>query len=162
MEPSVRNVEVIRSRRRRKTVEARLLDGTLRIAIPAHMTPDEESHWIDVMRDRFSPTTRTEDIELMPRAARLAARYELPEPSAIEWSSRQTTRWGSCSPDSGRIRISDRVASCPQWVLDYVILHEVAHLVEPGHNQKFWDLVNRFPLAERARGYLLARAEMGG
>lgn len=158
----ISNVEVIRSHRRRKTVEARLLDGTLRIAIPAHMSSDEEDHWISVMRERFSATATTADIDLAERAARLATRLDLPVPQSITWSTRQTTRWGSCSPDTGRVRISDRVAGCPRWVLDYVIVHELAHLVEPGHNPVFWELVNRYPLAERARGYLMARAELGG
>lgn len=162
VQASISNVEVIRSPRRRKTIEARLVDGTLRIAIPDHLSADEESRWIEVMRQRFSTSAKPEDIDLGDRAARLVDRYALPAPSTITWSARQTTRWGSCSPDSGRIRISNRVAGCPPWVLDYVIIHELAHLSEPKHNKHFWDLVNRYPLAERARGYLMARADMGG
>ena len=155
------NVEVRRSTKRRKTVEARLVDGTLRVAIPASMTKSEEAHWVNVMRRRFERRSDTGEIDLPARADSLAARYELPVPSEIVWSSRQSTRWGSCSVDTGRVRISDRLAGFPSWVIDYVIVHELAHLLEAGHNDRFWGIVNRYPLAERARGYLLARGEMG-
>ncbi|MBT8166642.1 MAG: M48 family metallopeptidase [Acidimicrobiia bacterium] len=154
-------VEVNRSPRRHKTVQARLVDGTLRVAIPASMTKDEEAHWVEVMSARFTRHADTSEIDLDAKAATLAARFELPEPTEISWSSRQNTRWGSCSVDTGRIRISDRLAGFPDWVIDYVVVHELAHLLEAGHNEQFWELVNRYPLAERARGYLLAQADVG-
>lgn len=155
------NIEVRRSPRRRKTVEARLVDGTLRIAIPATLTPDEEAHWVDTMRRRFERSSDSAAIDLPARARRLAGRFSLPEPVEITWSTRQTTRWGSCSVETGRVRVSDRLAGYPGWVLDYVIVHELTHLIEAGHTSAFWDIVNRYPLAERARGYLMARGEMG-
>jgi predicted metal-dependent hydrolase len=49
------------------------------------------------------------------------------------------------------------LAKEPSWVLDYVIVHELAHLHVRGHDKAFWELVNRYPLAERARGFLIAR-----
>lgn len=154
-------IEVRRSAKRRKTVEARLVDGTLRVAIPATMTKSEEAHWVDVMRRRFERRTDAGSIDLTAKARQLARRYDLPEPTEIVWSARQATRWGSCSVDTGRVRISDRLASYPGWVVDYVVVHELAHLIEAGHNARFWQIVNRYPLAERARGYLLARGDMG-
>ncbi len=154
-------VEVKRSARRHKTVQARLVDGTLRVAIPATMTKAEEAHWVEVMSQRFRRQSDTREIDLVDKAASLANRFGFPEPSAINWSNRQNTRWGSCSVDTGHIRISDRLAGFPGWVIDYVVIHELAHLVESGHTRRFWNLVNRFPLAERARGYLLAQADVG-
>ena len=155
-------VEVIRSRRRRKTVQAQLVDGVLRIAIPDHLTDEEEEHWITEMQARFKGRHDPDSIDLASRARRLATRYGLPRPTEITWSDRQKTLWGSCSIDSGRVRISRRIARFPRWVLDYVIIHELAHLVEPDHGPAFWELVNRYKMAERARGYLIAKGDAAG
>jgi predicted metal-dependent hydrolase len=155
-------IEVVRSARRRKTVQAQLVDGVLRIAIPDHLSESEEAHWIEVMQSRFAGRRDPSAIDLAGRARRLAVSYALPIPSEIVWSDRQKTMWGSCTVDSGRIRISRRVAAFPRWVLDYVIVHELAHLVEPDHGAAFWELVNRYPMAERARGYLIAKGDRAG
>src|SRR5205809_3418617 len=74
----------------------------------------------------------------------------------IKWVTNQQKRYGSCTPAVATIRISDRVAQMPSWVLDYVLVHEMAHLVEANHSPAFWRLVARYPLTERARGYLTA------
>lgn len=152
-------VEVVRSQRRKKTVEARIVGGVLRVSIPAAMTAAEEAHWVDVMRARVQRTQRSRAVDLEERAAALAARLSLPAPAEIVFSKRQRTRWGSCTPGTGRIRISDRIAGFPSWVIDYVIVHELAHLVIPDHSDAFWQLVDRYELAERARGYLAAKSE---
>lgn len=98
-------------------------------------------------------------IDLAQRARDLARSYGLATPASIEWSDRQMRRWGSCSPTEGSIRISDRLASMPGWVLDSVLIHELAHLVVPNHGAEFDALVGRYPLAERAKGYLMAVSE---
>jgi len=152
-------VEVKRSQRRRKTVEAKMVDGVLQVAIPGHMSADEERHWVDVMRSKFERARDSSAIDLPGRAARLAARYDLPRPAEVIWSERQRTLWGSCTPTTRRIRIATRVARFPSWVLDYVLIHEMAHLAESDHGPEFWDIVARYPLSERARGYLLAKSE---
>ncbi len=153
------NIEVVRSARRRKTVEGRMIDGVLRVSIPASMTAAEEAHWVDVMRRRMEKSRRSSRVDLEQRAAELARTLDLPEPAEIVFSTRQRMRWGSCTPTTGRIRISDRLVSFPGWVIDYVIVHELAHLAVPDHSPAFWDLVNRYGLAERARGYLEAKGE---
>ncbi len=127
------------------------------MAIPAAMTAAEEAHWVTVMTRRFELELKSADVDLIASASRLAKSLDLPEPREIVFSDRQLRRWGSCSPDTGRIRISRRVVDFPSWVVDYVIVHELAHLQETNHSQAFWVLVNRYELAERARGYLIAK-----
>jgi predicted metal-dependent hydrolase len=150
-------VEVVRSRRRRRTVQAREVDGVLRVSIPATMTRAEEERWVDEMVRRFERRRSTDRIDLTRRAASLARRLGLPEPASIRWVDNQRSRWGSCTPVDGTVRLSSRLAEFPDWVVDYVIVHELAHLVVPDHGKKFHELVDRYPRAERARGFLIAK-----
>ena len=154
-------VRVIRSSKRRKTVSARMSDGVLVVRVPDWMTKDEEQAFVSKVLARFEEKWRCGHLPLEPRARELAARFGLPEPRSIKWSSRQRLRWGSCSTGSGDIRISSRLAAAPPWVLDHVIVHELAHLVVADHSPEFHALVNRNPYAERAEGYLLAMSDIG-
>lgn len=150
-------VEVVRSAKRRKSVQARFVDGVLRVSIPAWMSRAEEERWVAEMVARVERGRSAEAIDLTARAASLAGRYGLPRPSSITWVGNQESRWGSCTPATGSVRISSRLAGWPSWVLDYVVVHELAHLIESGHGPRFWDLVARYPRAERARGFLIAK-----
>jgi predicted metal-dependent hydrolase len=149
-------VEVVRSRRRRRTVQAHEVHGVVRVLIPESFTKAEEEHWVEVMVARLRRKTSADGIDLAERATKLAKRYRLPVPASIQWADNQASRWGSCAPPDGAIRISNRLATFPPWVLDYVIVHELAHLVELHHNSAFRALVARFPKAERAEGFLIA------
>jgi hypothetical protein len=151
------DVEVVRSARRRKTVSARRVDGVLRVSIPAAMTTGEERRWVAEMVRRFERRERSATVDLPARAAVLARRFDLPQPASIRWVENQRARWGSCTPADGTIRVSSRLASFPGWVLDHVIVHELVHLVEPGHGPAFQALLARDPLAERATGFLIAK-----
>lgn len=151
-------VEVNRSTRRRRSVGAHLVGDVLRLAIPSWMSVAEEQHWIDEMSRRFLRRMSADRLDLAERAVTLARRHDLSRPREIRWADDMTTRWGSCTPASGTIRISTRLAAFPDWVIDYVIVHELAHLDVPGHGDDFWRLVHRFPRAERAIGYLIAKS----
>lgn len=150
-------VEVVRSARRRATVAARVVDGVLRVSVPAGMDPVEEQRWVDQMVRKVERRMTSRSIDLDRRVDELARRYRLPKPDSARWVDNQSSRWGSCTPSQRTVRISSRLADCPGWVLDYVIVHELAHLVVPSHDQEFWHLVSRYPKTERARGFLIAK-----
>ncbi len=159
-EPAFR-VEVIRSAKRRKTVGAHLVGGVLHIALPSWMSKAEETHWVRVMSGRFTRKMSADRLRLAERAETLARRHDLPRPGSIRWADDMRSRWGSCTPSAGTIRISTRLAAFPDWVVDYVIVHELAHLEVGGHTADFWQLVYRYPKAERAIGYLIAKSGDG-
>ncbi len=149
-------IEVIRSKRRTRTVQASLRNGRLQVRVPEGLDPDEEADLIRRMQERVQRKVSSQDVDLTERVRELARRYALPLPASIEWSSRQMRRWGSCSTKTRHIRISNRLASMPDWVLDSVLIHELAHLEEPNHGPRFQELVGRYELTERAKGYLMA------
>jgi predicted metal-dependent hydrolase len=151
-------VEIVRSPKRRKTVAAQLIGGVLRLSIPARMSKSEEAHWVRVMSGRFQRKMSTDRLRLADRAAALARRFDLPKATNIRWADDMTARWGSCTIDTGAVRISTRLAAFPDWVVDYVIVHELAHIAVGGHTPEFWQLVYRYPRAERAIGYLIAKS----
>lgn len=151
------SVEVVRSPKRRKTVQARLEGDTLRLLIPARLSRAEERRWIEEMTERFRRSVQSEAVDLDARAAALARRHDLSAPASIRWVDNQQHRWGSCTPSTGTIRLSRRLAAYPPWVVDYVIVHELAHLVETNHSRAFHALEARYPRAERAIGFLLAK-----
>jgi predicted metal-dependent hydrolase len=150
-------VEVVRSRRRHKTVQARQVGDVLQVSVPATLSRAEEERWVAEMLRRVERRRQTATVDLAQRARRLSSRLGLASPADIRWVDNQDSRWGSCTPGDATIRISSKLATEPLWVLDYVIVHELAHLHVRGHSHAFWDLVNRYPLAERARGFLIAR-----
>jgi predicted metal-dependent hydrolase len=150
-------VEVVRSARRRKTVSAREVDGVIRVSIPARMSKAEERRHVAELVARLERRRASATIDLARRAGVLAARFGLPRPGSVRWVDNQDRRWASCSPGEGTIRVSTRLARYPLWVVDYVLVHELAHLAEPGHTPRFWALVNRYGKTERARGYLIAK-----
>ena len=153
-------IDVIRSEKRKRTAQASVVEGRLRVRLPAGLSPEQEAAMVSELVTRVSRKLSSAGVDLETRARLLAKRYGLRPPRSIEWSDRHHTRWGSCSPAEGKVRISSRLASMPPWVLDWVVIHELAHLEVPDHSERFQTLVRRYELRERAQGYLMARGEM--
>jgi predicted metal-dependent hydrolase len=152
-------VEVRRSARRRRTVTAFRENGHVVVCVPARFSKAEEQQWVDTMLRRLATKEgrrRPSDEQLLVRARELSLRYldGQAQPLSVRWSAIQQARWGSCTPTDRSIRISDRLRGVPQWVLDYVLVHELAHLMIIDHRPEFWALVQRYPRSERARGFL--------
>lgn len=148
-------VEIVRSRRRRKTVQATIVDGVIRVQAPASMSARELDEHVQHLVSRLERRYRSESVDLVDRARRLSKRFGLPRATSVVWAE-QRSQWGSCTTTTGEIRVSNRLAAYPPWVLDYVLVHELAHLVHADHSPAFAEVVAQYPLAERARGFLMA------
>ena len=152
-------VEIVRSNRRRKTVQAQVVEGRIRVLVPARLSRREIDEYVHELVARLDRRRRpVDDIDLRARADTLSRRYDLPRAASVRWVGNQRTRWGSCTVQTGDIRLSDRMVGWPRFVIDYVLVHELAHLVEANHSPAFHALVDRFPQAERAVGFLLAQS----
>ena len=163
-------VEVRRSSRRRRTVTAYREGQKVVVLVPASMSRADERRHVDALVARLlAREARTQaptgDEALVDRARELAQRYLAPEvgsvptPTRVTWVGNQRRRWGSCTPAEGTIRLSDRLRPMPAWVRDYVLVHELVHLVEANHTPRFHALVAAYPDADRARGYLEGYAD---
>ncbi|MDO4918897.1 M48 family metallopeptidase [Kocuria sp.] len=158
-------IVVQRSARRTKTVSAHFSGDKVVLAVPQRATRAQIAHWSATLVPRVvakrraaeaASSTRASDEGLEELAARLSRTYleGRAVPTSIRWSTRQHTRWGSATPSTGAIRISRRLADTPEWVLETVVLHELAHLLEAHHNERFWSLARRHPRAEDAARFL--------
>ncbi|MGH3435618.1 MAG: M48 metallopeptidase family protein [Sciscionella sp.] len=156
-------VEVRRSPRRRRTVSAYREGDTVVVLLPARMSREEEKHWVAEMLGRLQRSetrrrspARSSDKALLARCVLLSRRHlgDKATPSSVRWVPPMRTRWASCTPSDATIRVSERLRDVPSWVLDYVLVHELAHLLVPGHDARFWALVRRYPRTERSIGYL--------
>lgn len=156
------NIKIIRSPRRKKTISARLRGEELFIYLPSGMPEAEEKKWIEKMSKRIEKKMRMrklDSVSLFKRAQEFNKKYfdgKL-KINSVEYSTNQNSIFGSCTTKQGTIRISHRAADMPVWVRDYLIIHELAHLVQPNHSKAFWRLVSQYKYAERARGFLLAK-----
>jgi predicted metal-dependent hydrolase len=152
-------VEVRRSKRRRRTVSAYRDGNRIVVLIPASLSRREEAEWVRTMVQRIEKSERRRrlsDDDLIERAWDLSNRYlgGLAVPESVRWVENQNTRWGSCTPGDRTIRLSARLQAMPGWVIDYVLVHELAHLLESGHDAAFWAWVDRYPRSDKAKGYL--------
>ncbi len=165
MDQPAPRVEVRRSARRKRTVTAFRERDAIVVLIPQRMTKADERRFVpDMVRKVLAREAKSAaprgDTQLSARGRELSDQYLAsqlgypPEPQSIVWVTNQQQRWGSCTPSTGAIRLSHRLQAMPSWVVDYVLLHELTHLVEPTHSSEFWRLVDSYPRALRAKGYL--------
>lgn len=153
------DVEIRRSRRRRKTVSAYREGDRLVLLVPDGLSARTEQRYVEELGAKVlarEQRRRPSDTDLLDRSARLSGRFleGRAVPTSVRWVTNQRTRWGSCTPSEGTIRLSHRLQGMPDYVIEYVLLHELVHLLVPGHGPDFHALLDRYPQVERARGYL--------
>lgn len=155
----VGEIEVRRSARRKRSIQVRR-EGDRTIAlVPAHLSQAEADEVIGRLVERLERREKRKtvgDADLTERAAHLSETFfgGLATPVSVRWVSNQNARWGSCTTSDMTIRLSDRLIGMPIWVVDYVLVHELAHLIEANHGPRFWALVDAYPQAEKAKGFL--------
>lgn len=163
--PEAAEVEVRRSARRKRTLTVFREQGRLVALVPARLTAAQERSLLPPLIERFlrresRRTLPASNDELTARAGRLystylAPRTEVPLPAfTVSWVNNQNRRWGSCSSADGRLRLSSRLRPMPLWVSDYVLLHELAHLIVPSHSERFHHLLGGYPDLARAQAFL--------
>ncbi|MGO1258555.1 MAG: M48 metallopeptidase family protein [Brachybacterium sp.] len=160
--PRGERVLVRRSARRRRTVSITRREGDLVIAIPATFSARQERQWVTKMVDqlvskeaRRAPARRS-DASLLAMAREVSEAYlgGRAHPSSVTWSTRQNHRWGSCTPSDGTIRLSHHLQGMPDYVVRSVMMHELTHLLVPGHGPEFKALMANYPQAQKAQGFL--------
>jgi predicted metal-dependent hydrolase len=150
---------VIRKERRRRSISAFRQGGVIEIHIPAKMSKRQELEIIPEMIAmvlRREGRSRKTDLQLLEIGMELLAKY-LPDfdvvPASINWRN-MSERWGSCTTVDRTIRISDRLIGAPNYVLNYIIFHELIHLRIPGHDQDFYNYLNRFTDQQKCEAFL--------
>ena len=142
-------VEVRASAKRKKTGAAHWSGSRIVVQIPARLKGKERTRFVDELVDRLMaqrPQNAAGDASLEERARVLAELYvDGVEAASVRWVTNQRRRWASCSPASREIRVSSRLRQCPEWVIDAVLVHELAHLIEADHSPAFYELANRHP-----------------
>jgi predicted metal-dependent hydrolase len=153
-------IEVRRSTRRKKTIEAYRNGEKVIVSIPARMSQREANQVVDemvkkILHDESAPTSN----QLLDRALLLNKKYLDGKaiPVSVEWSSRMSRIWGACTIEDKTIRISDRLRDAPEYALDYLLIHELIHILIPGHGADFRALLERYPQLDRAEGYFEGR-----
>lgn len=156
-------VQVIRSQNRSKTISAKLVNDTMIVYAPAAISGEKLNKFIDKFSKGFQKIRLKKELnithDLKTVAENLNRRYFAGclNIQSIEYVTSQDKMFGVCDHRAGKIRISHYLTQMPVWVRDYVIIHEMAHLIEPNHGKSFWDIVAKYKLAERAKGYLMAK-----
>lgn len=143
-------------------MSARLVKDTLLIRAPLAISGERLEEIIADLQARFERKKIKEGLDrkedLAQITGRLNARYfgNRLKINSVEYVTNQNSRFGCCNYRAGTIRLSHRIGAMPGWVRDYVLIHEMAHLIEPNHSKAFWDIVSRYKWTERARGFIMA------
>nr|NLI49090.1 DUF45 domain-containing protein [Propionibacterium sp.] len=157
--------EIRVSARRRRTLTAFREAGRLVVVVPATLSARQRRELVPPLVERFLAREAARgaprgEADLSERVRALYRAHLQPQVGGevpalgARWVANQHHRWGSCTPGTAELRISDRLRAMPGWVVDYVLLHEAAHLIEPEHSPAFHALLGCYPDAARAQAFL--------
>lgn len=156
-------VEATKDNRLRKSVRWTLKQETIHVRFPPHINAIELDRLVDdivarVLTQRQRARNQNND-DLARRAHAINSRYFKGELRwhTIRWVSNMKRRLGSCTEGGatdGDIRISDRIKHWPDYVVDYIIAHELVHRKYPNHSREFWEYLTHYPHTDRARGFI--------
>lgn len=159
-------IEIVRSRKRKRSVSAREVNGVIRLYIPMGLSEKVEQEYVRWAQKRFESRKRKKELrdknadgQLEQLARKFNWEYfngKLCWERIVYSTEQNSGMFGNCSLRDKIIRLSDRLLKMPKFVHDYVLIHELAHLKVSGHGHEFWEIVDRYPRTERARGYLMA------
>ena len=151
-------VEIRASSRRKKTGTAHWSGSRIVVQIPSRLRGRERVIFVDDLVERLltqRPQNAAGDASLEERAKVLAELYnDAVVPSSVRWVKNQQSRWASCSPATREIRVSSRLRQCPEWVIDAVLVHELAHLHEADHSVAFYAIADRHPRQAESAHFL--------
>jgi predicted metal-dependent hydrolase len=158
-------INLRRDRRLKKTSRwERLQDGSLLLRVPQRLPKRRLGALLEQVANQLDKSARARparnDADLQQRAELINKKYfgSQMQWNAIRWVSNMQQRLGSCTrggPTDGQIRISDKIKDWPDWVVDYVIAHELMHRRHPNHSEAFWnELKAAYPQTEQARGFI--------
>jgi hypothetical protein len=151
-------IEIRASTKRTKTGNAHWSGSRIIVQIPSRLRGNERQAFVDELVERLleqRPESIGTDASLEERAKVLAEKYNDGfQASAVRWVNNQLSRWASCSPATKEIRVSSRLRQCPDWVIDAVLVHELAHLQEIDHSPAFYEIANRYPRQDESGHFL--------
>lgn len=156
-------VKVIRSPDRKKTIQARMVGDTLVVHLPLGLHREDEKKIIVEMKEKIEKKKQKSQLNkddfLIKKFHQFNEKYFQGKLkiNSIKFVTNQERVRGSCTPNKGTIRVSHKLLNMPKWVLDYVIMHEMTHLVYPNHSKEFWVKVGEYEFTERARGFLMGK-----
>ena len=148
-------------------------EGEILVTIPVRMPEkrvmeflEMKLEWIRNAREKvisrqMEEITAAEKTELLRKILMYAQKWEpVLGVQAAKWQLRKMkTRWGSCSVESGNIRINIYLAKKPEECLEYVVLHELCHLLEANHGPGFHQLLDKYMPDWRERKQILEHRE---
>ena len=150
---------VVRSARRKKTYTLQPAGDAWKLAVPQRFDVTANlagiAELLERAQRRRANAPRSDD-ELRALAEELNQRYfgDGIEPGSVRWTGNQRRRFASASGLTGDIRVSDRLRNVPRWVLEAVLVHELAHLRHLDHSPAFRALANRHPRTADAEIFL--------